>query len=215
MKSYENTNSIVCLGCASIIRAPHESSILCPVCGYSNDRALCVWLLEHAAEAALCGYQYRVLYESKQRGLLYLPSPEDALVWIALAALGGIIGNATYELTKRAISRIVAQLRKKGDHEVLASQDEFELFIRYVEEYERGMPSATPKVRRKVMMEVSAHLAQREVPNESDAIARNPVLRAKLEELRAKRNVDAPDRTCDSWPKDLWTRLPDDSSDEL
>jgi len=97
----------ICVGCAGIYFTEEIDNSICPECGLAQPDFVRKNLLPYAAHVLRYGYQYRNFYEDVDRSAGYIkpslaPLP-DILAWIALAAIGGVIGNATYDAIKEFI----------------------------------------------------------------------------------------------------------------
>lgn len=91
-------------------------------------------MIEAAKQAARLGHLYHEQYKrddaaGRERGRYYI-GIEDALVFAGLAALSGVIGNATYD----AIKAFIARLRKQGLDPKLKGR-QITVFIQNVQNY--------------------------------------------------------------------------------
>jgi hypothetical protein len=115
----------------------------CPFCG-----AVCPddydAILERSKQAYEMGVRYREFFEEqvKSKGKVNsyasLVSPEQWLVFIGVAALSGVIGNATYDLVKSVIKKIVEKAKKEGVDEIVNkfdSDEKMEIVITQINEY--------------------------------------------------------------------------------
>jgi hypothetical protein len=126
--------------------------------------------LRYASSAAYCGYLYRKLYEEELEENGEIPACDiapvtDALTWMALAALSGILGGASWELAGAAVRRILKQSdREKSDLlQVKALQDEEKLkkFLLYIQDFVEGLQAADPRIRSAVLTEMVINEAVR------------------------------------------------------
>lgn len=126
--------------------------------------------MQWAHEAVRYGYDYRRSFErakteqTKPTETIHfcLPPPEQILVFAAAAAASGIIGNAAYDLIKVAIKKIMTECSNKGmlpraeTVHLLTDQQEFEQFLKYLEEFYQGMRDVDEKIRAQILEEVFA-----------------------------------------------------------
>jgi len=57
---------------------------------------------------------------------------------MAVAALSGVVGNASYDLVKLVIRKIRNSVRDDSNLDIPRSEQEIEIFIEYVREYHTG-----------------------------------------------------------------------------
>jgi len=136
----EKTRLIVCPACAAVRSDSGRVVLVCPECGFRLGRARYDRMIEAARDAARLGHVYREVYK-RDKGAEhrdYYIGVDDALVFAALAALSGVIGNATYD----AIKAFIARLKKQGVNPKLAPP-QINLFIQNVRNYHIEQMSAT------------------------------------------------------------------------
>jgi hypothetical protein len=153
----------VCLGCAQIIPSSDAENFSCSFCGFGHSGPVQRKLLHYASSAAHYGYLYRGLYEDEFEEHGEIPAYDiapvsDALTWMALAALSGIIGGASWELAGAAVRRIFKQVdREKPDSlQVRALQDQEKLkkFLLYIQDFVEGLQTADPRIRSAILTEM-------------------------------------------------------------
>jgi len=99
-----------------------------------------------AYAAVRYGYQYRARYEADLaagdvQSRYALPFPDGAAVFIALAAVSGIIGGASYDLVKSVVARLLRRFSSdtsdlmRFDRSVLDEEEEREKFLKYILEF--------------------------------------------------------------------------------
>ena len=111
----------LCLGCASIISvgpSPQEL-ICCPYCRKEQKFKDYDHILNKTANAInycyLCptDYEQRTDRGREARHHYKLIECAEALKWIGLASLSGVIGAASWALVKKVIKKIIEQLNFK------------------------------------------------------------------------------------------------------
>lgn len=160
---------VICLNCAETFRAPvpHEK---CPACGVPFDPSRFLRLLYWGRNAFEFGYQYRTVFEADYKearacnARYQLDSVSDIAAFAAVAALSGIIGNASYDLLKvvfrkirRAARRLPAAEYTVLD-EVLATEAGRKKFLEYIHDYARGfVRQRNRQVKAAIEEEIAAH----------------------------------------------------------
>lgn len=143
-----------CIECLSpIVLSPKLRTVKCIRCRAVISRRDLDAAIEFARNIVLYGYLYpRVLARDKAAEVRkrYALVPDPILVWLGLAAVGGIIGDLSYDLVKVGIKKILGRKTKVpiisrgqtdlstkaimlGEQKVMTlvfSQSEIEAFIR-------------------------------------------------------------------------------------
>jgi hypothetical protein len=169
----------LCLACAETwsVAASEEAS-LCPACGTANRAAQQDFLLGYARDVVHFGHQYREKYESDieetaHRRYFLVPPPEW-LVFVAMAVLSGVIGNASYDTIKGVVARILS----RQDSATQTAVDD--AFLRKLDgqfrEYLTRLRNVPAPVRSAILEEVLVDLME-----EYQTV--HPELRAKLDAL--------------------------------
>lgn len=162
---------ILCFNCAYISPDTEDAEIICPKCGFTTERDSYQKIIQYAAEVVEFGYHYRLTYERDlDEGKLDAPnvriryalSIEVIWVFVALAALSGVIGNATWDFIKAVIKEIINsqtetnnRTRYESISRMLENEERFGTFIQYIQEYHRkGINALHPKVAEAVAEEM-------------------------------------------------------------
>ncbi len=178
----------LCLGCAHIFPSTETEGISCPACGFLNEGPTFRKLLTYATVAADYGYGYRAVYEEELEEQGEIPAYgmlpiSEVFVWMALAALSGIVGGASWEIAGAAVRRIIKQAAKEKaeSSELNAFEDEkeFKQFLIYIQDFVEGFRNTDPRVRSAVLTEmvinekVRLHLEEgyRGAPEEENTLA--------------------------------------------
>lgn len=166
-----NLKTAICFSCACIFTDNDRGRFVdCPECGFSIGRGRFRKIMQWAYEAVRYGFDYRRSFERARTDQaesietihFCLSPPEQILVFAAAAAASGIIGNAAYDLIKAAIKKIINECSNKGMQpraetiRLLTDQQEFEQFLKYLEEFYRGMSGVDEKIRAHILEEVFA-----------------------------------------------------------
>jgi hypothetical protein len=158
----KKSSRTLCLGCAQILPSS-EVDFSCPACGFENNGPAHKRLLDYARAAVHYGYCYRGFYEDELEEHGEIPACNigpagEALTWLALAALSGIVGGASWELAGAAVRRIFRQIDKDeiGRAEVKALQDSEELkkFVLYIQDFVEVFRAADPRISGAVLTEM-------------------------------------------------------------
>ncbi len=153
----------LCLSCASII----DNGNSCSACGSPISRDYDI-IVSAAKSSVEFGILYRNYYESQltRNGEISskasIVPPDQWLVFIGIAALSGIVGNASYDLIKSVIRKIISKAKREGGESCftefqLESSHGIEIFIEYIREYNEGMPNVSPEVRSAIVEEILIH----------------------------------------------------------
>lgn len=174
------STQLICFNCANLFSYEGGSNIVCPECAFSINRKVYNRLINYASEAAEYGYLYRQTYEKDfHKGKLnsrYQISFDEIWIFAALAALSGVIGNATYDLIKIAINKI---RRKRAEFtkasifvsasRVLGNEEQFKLFLRYIEEFHKqGLKGLPDEVAIAILEEMFVDETVKLLPRGSD-----------------------------------------------
>lgn len=119
-------------------------------------------VLERSEYAYEMGVKYRQFFEEqvKSNGKVncfasLIPS-EQWLIFIGVAALSGVIGNATYDLVKVLIKNIIEKAKKEGANEIAEkydSDEKIEILIVQINEYINFPEKIHPEVLRGIKEE--------------------------------------------------------------
>ena len=157
----------LCLQCATLLPSGTEELIFCPACGFSIQRSTFQQLFDYASDAIEIGFHYRRKCEvegiTNKRSSL--PPLSEIWVFVALAALIGIIGNATYDLVKKTIRKIIPTQgkareetkRTTGSFLDLEDDSFLNLFIEYMSDFHNGFNNLPPDLRDYLDEELLVH----------------------------------------------------------
>jgi ribosomal protein S27E len=160
----ETPKRILCLGCASIdvVTPTSDEYIRCPHCNRTQKVGDYERIIKKISNAIVYGYLYRTKYEKQYsqygevRTLYSISECAEALKWIGLASLSGIIGAASWDLVKVAIKKIREQLGSSDLQKVnfLSDEDNFNQFILYLREFYEDLPSAQNYIKLLIYKEI-------------------------------------------------------------
>ena len=167
----------LCAHCAELLDV---DIVKCTFCGHDPDIPSIV--SQFSIDAVNYGYRYRIRYEKqvekygKVRGMYALPGANELFIFLAGAALSGIVGNISTDafkaLGRTILQRLVSAKPDKSFDEVLnILEDEEKLieFYEYIQAYYHDMPF--------VNREVMIALRQERLANAVEAIMNgNPSL---------------------------------------
>jgi hypothetical protein len=155
---------ILCTQCAHIYPDTDTDPLSCPQCHThiaTTDYAL---LIKYSREAARFGHIYRLMYEEAKkhddcntRAQIEL---HELWAFAALAALSGIIGNASFETVKLVIRKIIAFANSHSPARsrpmLINGDDEQHLhtFLSNLQDFANGMQNVDPWVRHVIVEEM-------------------------------------------------------------
>lgn len=106
---------ILCLNCATVL--PHSNEdVRCTKCGVEIKIERYIEIYKYSCDALRYGHQYNRYYSGQNdRGASgeikpCLPDLPEIYKFIAIAIASGIIGGASWDVTKQAIQKILAEL---------------------------------------------------------------------------------------------------------
>lgn len=97
---------------------------------------------------------------------------EQLLSWVALAAIGGVICGASFELFKVVLKKIVSQFQQHPNKDklpcihILEDQVKVNVFLSYINDYYLGLKDVDKEVRNAIIHEMTVHEAVRIVEEE-------------------------------------------------
>lgn len=165
----------ICLSCAQIFKNSSRSRVLCPICHFVCTRQHYEELLLYARDAVYFGLIYRDTYEQDvrhegkwetHRAIPINHSTLELLAFAGLAAVSGIIGNASYDLVKTVIQRVREHplARRRSD---LSNHDQFlnvidegniRHFLSRMKAHTNDYRGVNPKVRERLKQEQIVHV---------------------------------------------------------
>ena len=200
----------ICLSCANIFTAPIKPQHKCPLCGHVMPRKNYEEIVQAGRDAILFGHIYRSKYEDNYRknkkgchyGLSIDYTTLTLLSFIGVAALSGVIGNASYDIVKAIIQRIArsspVKRRLKDESKAVYLSDLYsERFIQrliaHTRDHHNGFRNAPRKVRDAISSEIRAQTVAPTVqtgrlPKKEMIIRRRPLL--KSDARRLWKNMD-------------------------
>ncbi|MEQ1912237.1 MAG: hypothetical protein ABMA15_25680 [Vicinamibacterales bacterium] len=167
--------SVLCLRCAALHHRG-ATPLVCPVCGFEISPTDYSAIERYAREAAYFGYLYRQQFEKdfaknpESEIRYYLVPPGEILTYLALVAVSGIIGGASWDLCKLAFQRIRARLSPTDDERESTLRSELrgeavDQFFEYMRDYHAGRLGSSNEVAAAVREERLAHrLTERVTP---------------------------------------------------
>jgi len=195
----KNISDFFCFNCGHITKTANleAKNIVCSFCGYPIESETYKQIIEFSEETVVIGFLYRKQYEmdyKKDKALskrYCLSSPPDVLIYIGSVIVSGIIGNYSYDVIKKVISKIREQYQptKKDSHletvEKILSDDVFkdELTL-YIKEYLEGMPDVNSKIREAVFSELFVHDVQEIMKIESEKITKPEDIDKRISKYR-------------------------------
>lgn len=146
----------LCFKCAELYEG-HQ----CNFCGAEHPDNYDA-MLEYSKQVYEMGVNYRNFFEEKVasegkiRCFASLIQPEQWLVFIGIAALSGVIGNASYDLVKSVIKKIVEKAKQDGAEKIVKQFDldaKIEIVIIQIHEYINTPEKIHPEVLRGIKEE--------------------------------------------------------------
>ena len=151
----------LCLNCGHI-NDKIETNV-CESCSYENDLGQYHKFSEYAKRAVQYGYQYKMVYEHQLltqgeiKEKYSILNPETYFELLAVAALGGIVGNSAYDLVKHVAKQIHTRITKKHKDAELTLEEQdliilmednvfLNKFIVYIQSYYKGMPNIDKRI---------------------------------------------------------------------
>jgi len=155
----------LCFNCALIFETQDNETLVCPECYFTTERNLYERVLESARDAALFGYFYRKAFErNAEKGdtrTRYALAIDDIFIFLALAIVSGVVGNAAYDASKMALKRIAAQAHARYEQwgeltqlRLLENQEEVNRFVKYVTEFPQSIKTLPTEIRLAIVEEM-------------------------------------------------------------
>jgi hypothetical protein len=190
--------SALCLRCAAMFPATPGKYVKCPNCGWSISASDYVQLFSLASRAFRYGHAYRNIYERqiKRRReiteMYSLGEPPDWAIFMALAAISGIIGNRADALLAAVLKKLFKRRPKGKQHETLglATDKGVQKLIAYSRDYIDGMENVDVVVRSAVREEEFTEVLVQERTKATAGVDRNdPVALQKALEKAVRATV--------------------------
>ena len=152
----------VCLNCGSINK--QNKSNICLSCSAVTNINEYRKLSKYSKNVVHYGYNYRVFYEEqlKKSGAIRkkasLINPTTYYEWLAVAVLGGVIGNFSYDILKQVVSQITESIKSKKQKTslntkeeelllILSNKKELKKFEKYIIAYYKDFPRLNPLIK--------------------------------------------------------------------
>jgi hypothetical protein len=151
----------LCLSCGTLVIPDGAASTPCHACG--SEQVAVQWhrMRRFAEYVVRFGFQYPEQYrkdyeaERDSRVRYFLLPPHEILVFVALAVLSGIVGNASYDLVKAVVRRIKATFDSETHADLPVIDDAFvEQLDQCFRDFLSGMRDLTPEARLAVIEEI-------------------------------------------------------------
>lgn len=164
MTNEQDFSYAICFNCASLYSLSITDQYTCPYCKHSFDADFYKEILDYAKTAVYYGYDYRKKYEEQIQAegkittRYYLSDPFAIACFIGVAALSGIIGNASYDLVKKAIGKIKRSSEKiphdigQGKVEIF-NETNINIFLQCIQEFHDDNLAATDEIKYEVAKE--------------------------------------------------------------
>ncbi len=188
MSEYPAPSRILCLDCGTFGSLFAEPVFVCQHCGHEQELDQVLHMFKYAADAYYYGHQYRKVYErarSSDTTRFHLTFGGEEFAWIMLAALSGVIGNATYDSIKAAVRHIAEQTTRPAPTDdlptgALAELTDAELaeILDSARVFHNDLDGLTQQVRSAIVEEIAV-----------DAMSHNPVLAAEIQKLMARKDI--------------------------
>ena len=177
----------LCLDCGNLFADEITSLLVCNECGRENKREDLIHMYRYAADAFYFGHQYRHIYQNRnaisEKIRFHIPFAGEIFAWIMMAALSGVIGNATYDVVKLAIKRIIDQSpsdKVRQDYLPLLELTDEQLgdLLDSARSFANDLDGLTHHVREAIIEEIAV-----------DAMIDNPSLTAEIQKLMSKKQI--------------------------
>ena len=170
MKAYDTA---LCTACGNIFKK--NDTMTCPACHYHLDADSYSRMERCAYNVMHFGHSYREIYEiqySKENPeeIRYsLFEPSSIALFVGIAALTGIIGNATYDVVKTVISKVIKHYKISATEEDISKYENdknIQLIIRNIIEFLKGLEGVKEEVRSAIIEEIICHYMTDEMMKE-------------------------------------------------
>lgn len=215
----------ICLYCATVFRSDYKSDLVCRNCGQTIPRQKYTRLVSSAAAAVRFGYQYREAYrtdaqkgKSEQRH--YLVPLDVVFIWITLAVISGVLGNASWEAIQKVLKKIlVSNVRVTGESHIeviglIEDSGKLERFATDVLAFHQGVRIDSEPIEAAIEEEHVVSLMTSLLSENAEVVnaltsagpeERESLMASIVGALRAARSEAAP--LTEAEVKDLWTQV--------
>lgn len=205
-----NDSNILCLQCGSLI----ENNIsVCPFCSSEIDTKFYFRLVKKVQDYLLFGYEYRRLYEiqysekKKIEKKYHLDPPSGAFVWVGLAVLSGVIGNASWDFVKKVINKIRTQV---DDSELPFECDddkELKQLYQFLLDYHRSFAGVEQDVKGAIFEEMRAHQAEKDPPKSLNLEDKEELMKVLMKYAKRSGEAHRKSKISAKVSKGLWKRI--------
>jgi len=189
MSHFDEPTQFLCLACGSLNPRTTEAKATCSDCQTLLEPDELLGLYEYAAEVYYYGRQYRVYYEHAYQTSRAPAKPSlgfagEALGWVMLAVLSGVLGNASYDAIKAVVAKLrdgvaTGRLPARDPSGLLELTDsELGELIDAARVYCGGMDGLTREVRSAIVEEVMA-----------DTVAHDPAVAEEMMKLMQRKVI--------------------------
>jgi len=166
-------------------------------------------------------YEAQVERAGKVTSMACLVEAPQWLVFATIAAMSGIIGNASYDAVKAMIKRLYADAPSKAKKErpAFATDDGIAIFVRHSRDFLEGMQVVDVTVRRAIqeeeLAEIAGGLKARALRNvdmsDSEAVRKaiSDSLRVATQKIKAGETSVMNRAQMQQLLSDVWNELPD------
>jgi len=173
----------LCFSCAFIFEAKEGESIICPECNFTIERDSYNRILEPARDAAVFGYFYRKAFErNAKKGdtkTRYALAVDDIFIFLALAVISGVVGNAAYDASKAAFRRIIEQANARYEQwgeltqlRLLKNDKDIDRFVEYIVEFPQSVRELPVEIRMAIVEEMLVDVAVDRLPKDITKLSR-------------------------------------------
>ncbi len=204
----------LCLNCAELNPKEHLAIYKCSKCGFEIQKHGYLKLYKYSEEAIRYGHDYRKAYEKQMANSgkieikFCLHDPQEWTVYLGLAALSGVIGNASFEVVKSVAQKIIQNIRKQSFNE-----QEFLELQNNLTDFCKGFSEVDTEVKHAIIEEMLAHQcslkdfrklfnatlgATKDKTMENAYIDKNNIMKKIVKKMR-KKPTPTPDDFSDFW----------------
>ena len=134
----------ICFYCATIFRSTSEV-LECPNCNRKIPISEYEKVLMNVRDVVQYGWNYRLEYEkllkknNKIDRHFSLEQYIGIINFVALAIMSGMIGNFSYDIVKKVIEKVYAQVKKSGNKKYIAelqrTEQKIDLLAQYIDDF--------------------------------------------------------------------------------
>jgi hypothetical protein len=173
----------LCFSCAFIFEAKEGESIVCPECSFTIERVSYNRILEPARDAAVFGYFYRKAFERNAKEgntkTRYALVVDDIFIFLALAVISGVFGNAAHDASKAAFRRIIGEAHARYEQwgeltqlRLLKNDKDIDRFVEYIVEFPQSVRELPVEIRMAIVEEMLVDVAVDRLPKDKENLSR-------------------------------------------